>query len=98
MKSKYNIKYMPNFKRNFNNILYSIFRKKELYIKFKIKLESIKLFPNMYSKINNSNIRKFLIDEYIILYQISNNTINILNIIPKKSKYFNKWKIIYNTL
>ena len=90
MKNNYNIKYMPNFKRNFNNILYSISHKKELYNKFKLKLNSIKLFPNMYSKINNSNIRKFLIDDYIILYQVSSNTINILNIIPKKSKYFNK--------
>ena len=90
MKNKYNIKYTPNFKRNFNNILYYVSHKKEFYSKFKIKLESIKLFPNMYSKIINSNIRKFLIDEYIVLYQISKNTINVLNIIPKKSKYFNK--------
>lgn len=89
MRNKYNIIYMPNFKRNFNNILYSIHYKSKLYNKFKIKLESIKLFPNMYSKINNSNVRKFLVDEYIVLYQISNNTIIILNIIPKKSKYFN---------
>lgn len=50
------------------------------------------MYP-IFKIIDNVKIRKIVIKNYVILYSINNNNINILNIYPQKSNYINLAKI-----
>ena len=59
----------------------------ELYKIILLKIENIKIFPRMYPLFQNTKYRKFLVKNYIILYTIKDNSINVYNIFPTKSNY-----------
>ena len=90
-----------NFENEFNNILnYIHFILKEPYIAVKLynkiinKLFSLNIFPERYPLLlnyENSNIRKLLIDNFIIVYKIDNQfkQIFILHIFHNNQNYLN---------
>lgn len=59
----------------------------ELYKIILLKIENIKIFPRMYPLFQNTKYRKFSVKNYIILYTIKDNSINVYNIFPTKSNY-----------
>lgn len=95
----YNIQTTQNFEEEFRDILYyisSILKEpiisKKLYSKIINKLLSLNIFPERYTLISyNENIRKLLIDNFVIIYQvdISSNQIFILHIFHNSQDYLN---------
>lgn len=82
-KFKYNLTYLKQntvqFPENFNKIIL-------------LKIENIRIFPKMYPLFHqNRNYRKFCVKNYIILYRIKENSINIYNIFPTKSNYQSRY-------
>lgn len=65
---------------------------KEFYSKI-INLEKfLKMYP-IIKVINQIEIRKIVINSYVIIYFISKKDIYIINIYPQKSNYFNLIKV-----
>ena len=90
MNKKYNVTTTENFEEQFKNIIYYISRilkekeiAKKFYIKVKKSIESLEYNPERFQKIDqNSNIRKMVIKNFIILYIVNNNSkqVSILHI------------------
>ena len=103
---KYKIIFTKQFKLELNEFLYksSSQLKRSLisdkfYSKIMKSLILLQIFPERYAKIYNpsigkyhSNLRKLLIDKYIIIYKVHSNTneVFILHIFHSKQNYFNK--------
>lgn len=76
--------------------IYSISLSQKIKKEFYSKIPYLQEYPKMYQVIkiiNQKEIRKIVIKNYVILYSINNNIINILNIYPQKSNYINLIKI-----
>ena len=90
-----------DFKKLFNYISFINYKSsylKILYNQIMNAIYSLDLFPERYAKIHNqniskkySNLRKLLIDKYIIIYEVNINTneVFILHIFHIKQNYFN---------
>lgn len=79
-----------------NTSKYSISLSQKIKDEFYSKIPNLQEYPKMYpifKIIDNVKIRKIVIKNYVILYSINNNNINILNIYPQKSNYINLAKI-----
>lgn len=99
-KSEYDIILLPSFNKELDNIYNYIYMKlnspnvaKKLYKLIKSEISKLNLFPERYSKIfisnkkyQNQNLRKIIIKNYVIIYQVDNDT--------RKSLYFTyiSWK------
>lgn len=63
---------------------------------FSSKVSNLEKHPKMYPIIKivkNREIRKIIIQKYVILYSIDNKQINILNMFPQKANYMNLIKV-----
>lgn len=91
-----------DFKKLFNYISFINYKSsylKILYNQIMNSIYSLEFLPERYAKIYNpsigkdhSNLRKLLIDKYIIIYKVHSNTneVFILHIFHSKQNYFNK--------
>lgn len=103
---KYKIIFTKQFKLELNEFLYkssSQLKRSLILDKFYYKVMkliiSLQIFPERYAKIynrsiekNHSNLRKLLIDKYVIIYEVNSNTneVFILHIFHSKQNYFNR--------
>lgn len=65
---------------------------KKFGTEFYSKISNLELFPEMYQVIkiiNNVEIRKIIIEKYVLLYFILKDTIYIINIFFQKVNYIN---------
>ena len=85
--NNYILKFTPTFKNDLKNIYYYISSylqepniANDLYNKIMFKILALQYFPNRYPKLLNPNnnkiynIRKLLVDKYIILYNVESDT------------------------
>ena len=100
-KVKYKIQWLDTFKKEVDNIYYYISQiLDEPLIAYKFhkkliqKINSLEYFPERYRKIKSkdSNIRKIIVDQYIILYQVNNKSkkVFILHIFHSSQNYLFK--------
>lgn len=97
--------YLTNtFKKEFNKIIrylkYTLDEEliaNRLYKKVIKEISSLNFMPERYSKINitynkTRNLRKVLIDNYIVIYEVNNNTgqVFILHIFHSSQDYLSK--------
>ena len=102
---KYIINITSHFSEELENIYYYIYfylnspkAANRLYNKVKNEILSLRNSPERYSKvydirdIKNDNIRKLLVSNYIIIYQVDNikKQVFILHIFHGSQNYFNK--------
>ncbi len=59
----------------------------DMYKIILLKIENIRIFPKMYPVFENTKYRKFWVKNYIILYIVKDDLINIYDIFPIKSNY-----------
>lgn len=98
---KNNIKFSPSFSEEFKQIIKDVSKisiplSQKIINEFYSKLFYLKIYPKMYPKIKNINdrqVRKIVIQKYVILYFYEKNQIYILNIFPQKIDYYNLIKI-----
>ncbi len=99
--NNYSVYLTESFEEEFRNIIFyihSILKEpiisQKIYIKILNHLYSLNTFPERYPRIENLknlNIRKLHIDNYIVIYEIANNSkeIFVLHIFHYNQNYFN---------
>ena len=98
---KNNIKFSPSFSEEFKQIIKDVSKisiplSQKIISEFYSKLFYLKIYPKMYPIIKNINdrqVRKIVIQKYVILYSYEKNQICILNMFPQKVNYYNLIKI-----
>lgn len=99
--NKYNIEYSKESKQDLIDIkqyikyhLQEPLIAQKLISKIKIEIDNLKHNPEIYSIIDDDiikklEIRKLIIDNYIIFYRIKNNTIQIVRIMYGRRNWIN---------
>lgn len=99
--NKYTIITTVSFIEDLNSIIYYFNHKfkepnisEKFYLKIIKNLSSLSLFPERYPKIsnlNNINLRKLIIDNYVIIYETNHSTkqVFILHIFHSSQNYLN---------
>lgn len=103
LNDKFNIKITAEFKEDlekvYNYIFLNLHSKSiadNLYSTVIHEISSLQTFPERFSRVTyfkypNINIRKFLIFNYLVIYQVNRQThqVNILHIFHQSQNYFN---------
>lgn len=97
--TKYKIITTETFEKELNNILYYIkfflkepFLSRKLQSKIITSISSLNYFPQKFAKVQNkknTNLHKLIIDNFIIIYEISNKSIYLLHIFHNNQNYLN---------
>lgn len=98
---KNNIKFSPSFSEEFKQIIKDVSKisiplSQKIISEFYSKLFYLKIYPKMYPIIKNISdrqVRKIVIQKYVILYFYEKNQICILNMFSQKVNYYNLIKI-----
>ncbi|OKZ64952.1 MAG: hypothetical protein BHW02_05365 [Clostridium sp. 28_12] len=94
---EYNVNLTNQFLEELEKILYffpnSYLYKKKLYYDIRNTVSTLSIFPERYMKLKNDkkNIRKLIVNKFIIIYKVDNinEKVYILHIFSEKQDYYN---------
>ena len=94
---EYNVNVTNQFLEELDEILYffpnSNLLKRKMYYEIKNIVSTLSIFPERYMKLKNDkkNIRKLIVNKFIIIYKVDNinEKVYILHIFSEKQDYYN---------